>query len=93
MLRVLVVNVYFHRLYTTLVHTLLVALKNVVAERSSEFVPLYVCGQLINNARPFAHTVRPSVTYVSRMLFKNPFRTSKRTPHFTITTINWFNVV
>jgi hypothetical protein len=23
------------------------------------------------------------------MLFKNPVRTSKRTPHFTITKINW----
>jgi hypothetical protein len=23
------------------------------------------------------------------MLFKNPVRTSKRTPHFTITQINW----
>jgi len=23
------------------------------------------------------------------MLFKNPGRTSKRTPHFTITKINW----
>jgi hypothetical protein len=23
------------------------------------------------------------------MLFKNPVRTSKRTPHFTITNINW----
>jgi len=23
------------------------------------------------------------------MLFKNPVRTSKRTPHFTITRINW----
>jgi hypothetical protein len=25
------------------------------------------------------------------MLFKNPVRTSKRTQHFTITEINWFN--
>jgi hypothetical protein len=23
------------------------------------------------------------------MLFKNPARTSKRTPHFTITNVNW----
>jgi hypothetical protein len=23
------------------------------------------------------------------MLFKNPVRTSKRTPHFTVTKINW----
>jgi hypothetical protein len=26
------------------------------------------------------------------MLFKNPVRTSKRTPHFTITTINWLTL-
>jgi hypothetical protein len=26
------------------------------------------------------------------MLFKNPVRTSKRTPHFTITTINWLKL-
>jgi hypothetical protein len=26
------------------------------------------------------------------MLFKNPVRTSKRTPHFTITKINWLTV-
>jgi hypothetical protein len=27
------------------------------------------------------------------MLFKNPVRTSKRTPHFTITRINWLKEV
>jgi hypothetical protein len=27
------------------------------------------------------------------MLFKNPVRTSKRTPHFTITKINWLTLV
>jgi hypothetical protein len=26
------------------------------------------------------------------MLFKNPVRTSKRTPHFTITEINWLTL-
>jgi hypothetical protein len=26
------------------------------------------------------------------MLFKNPVRTSKRTPHFTVTKINWLTV-
>jgi hypothetical protein len=26
------------------------------------------------------------------MLFKNPVRTSKRTPHFTITKINWLTL-
>jgi hypothetical protein len=26
------------------------------------------------------------------MLFKNPVRTSKRTPHFTITDINWLTL-
>jgi hypothetical protein len=26
------------------------------------------------------------------MLFKNSYRTSKRTPHFTITTINWLTM-
>jgi hypothetical protein len=26
------------------------------------------------------------------MLFKNPARTSKRTPHFTITKINWLTL-
>jgi hypothetical protein len=26
------------------------------------------------------------------MLFKNPDRTSKRTPHFTITKINWLTL-
>jgi hypothetical protein len=26
------------------------------------------------------------------MLFKNPVRTSKRTPHLTITKINWLTV-
>jgi hypothetical protein len=26
------------------------------------------------------------------MLFKNPVRTSKRTPHFTITRINWLTL-
>jgi hypothetical protein len=26
------------------------------------------------------------------MLFKNPVRTSKRTPHFTITKINWLKL-
>jgi hypothetical protein len=26
------------------------------------------------------------------MLFKNSVRTSKRTPHFTITTINWLTL-
>jgi hypothetical protein len=26
------------------------------------------------------------------MLFKNPVRTSKRTPHFTITNINWLTL-
>jgi hypothetical protein len=26
------------------------------------------------------------------MLFKNPVRTSKRTPYFTITTINWLTL-
>jgi hypothetical protein len=26
------------------------------------------------------------------MLFKNPIRTSKRTPHFTITKINWLTL-
>jgi hypothetical protein len=26
------------------------------------------------------------------MLFNNPVRTSKRTPHFTITTINWLTL-
>jgi hypothetical protein len=26
------------------------------------------------------------------MLFKNPVRTSKRTAHFTITTINWLSL-
>jgi hypothetical protein len=28
-----------------------------------------------------------------KIIFKNPVRTSKRTPHFTITKINWFNAV
>jgi hypothetical protein len=27
------------------------------------------------------------------MLFKNPVRTSKRTPHFTITKINWLTLL
>jgi hypothetical protein len=26
------------------------------------------------------------------MLFKNPVRTSKRTPHFTVTTVNWLTL-
>jgi hypothetical protein len=26
------------------------------------------------------------------MLFKNPVRTSKKTPHFTITNINWLTL-
>jgi hypothetical protein len=27
------------------------------------------------------------------MLFKNPVRTSKRTPHLTITKINWLTLI
>jgi hypothetical protein len=32
------------------------------------------------------NSLKPKLVY---MLFKNPVRTSKRTPHFTVTKINW----
>jgi hypothetical protein len=36
-----------------------------------------------------AERVNPLKTKLVYILFKNPVRTSKRTPHFTITKINW----
>jgi hypothetical protein len=38
-----------------------------------------VCLVAINSLKP----------KLVQVIFKNPFRTSKRTPHFTITEINW----
>jgi hypothetical protein len=36
--------------------------------------------------------VNPLKTKLVYILFKNPVRTSKRTPHFTITEINWLTL-
>jgi hypothetical protein len=33
--------------------------------------------------------LKPALVFI---LFKNPVRTSKRTPHFTITKINWLTL-
>jgi len=38
---------------------------------------------------PSINPLKPKLVYI---LFKNPVRTSKRTPHFTITKINWLTL-
>jgi hypothetical protein len=35
------------------------------------------------------HKLNPLKTKLAYILFKNSVRTSKRTPHFTITKVNW----
>jgi hypothetical protein len=46
----------------------------------------YCVGEFQKSSSPFLNPLKPKLTCI---IFKNSVRTSKRTPHFTITNINW----
>jgi hypothetical protein len=45
--------------------------------------------KLSSQKQTLINPLKPKLVYI---LFKNPVRTSKRTPHFTITKINWLTL-
>jgi hypothetical protein len=83
------VSIYFRFLSTFLAYLI-----RLIVKKIKQYLTRELCRSVAGSLRAPFDGIQPSEAEanVNTVVFKNSVRTSKRTPHFTITNINWLTL-